>query len=121
MKNSCEVLRVAALIGVLVWSSGVGRAEVTSATHGSDVVIENQFVSVHYHMRTGRMDVAWRDGHKLLDLESGTELANGRSLTTSAYSTHILEKQSPAAPAHGAITVELMPAESKLLELHRGE
>jgi hypothetical protein len=36
------------------------------------------------------MDVVWREGHKLLDLESGVQLAAGRSLSTSAM-------QQPAA------------------------
>jgi hypothetical protein len=62
------------------------RAEVPSTTRGAEVLLQNQFVTVQYHVRTGRMDVVWREGHKLLDLESGVQLAAGRSLSTSTDS-----------------------------------
>jgi alpha-galactosidase len=38
------------------------------------------------------MDLVWRDGHKLSNLESGATLTDGQHLTTSAYSTHLLDQ-----------------------------
>ena len=81
-------------MAAVAWSGVASlRAEVTSTTRGGEVLLQNQFVTVQYHIRTGRMDVVWRDGHKLLGLESGVQLADGRSLSTSAYSAHALRKQ----------------------------
>jgi hypothetical protein len=37
------------------------------------------------------MDLAWQDGHRLLNIESGAELGDGQRLATSAYATHVLD------------------------------
>ena len=42
------------------------------------------------------MDILWRDGHKLLGIASGAQLANGTVLSTTGYSTHELEPQDSA-------------------------
>jgi alpha-galactosidase len=103
MKSGCAVLQAATLIAAIAWC-GVRslHAEVTSTTRGSEVLLQNQFLTVQYHLRTGRMDVVWRDGHKLLGVESGVQLADGRSLSTSAYSAHALKKQANGEPKSAA-------------------
>jgi alpha-galactosidase len=92
MKPRYKVSRLFMLTGALVVLAGAyGHAEVTSRSHGAEVTLQNQLVTVEYHTQTGKMDVVWQDGHKLLNLESGAELANRQRLATSAYSIHSLE------------------------------
>lgn len=89
----CEVLRIGFLVAVLVLPAGMNaHASVISATHGREITLQNQLLKVHYHTRSGKLDIMWRDGHKLIGLESAAQLANGQSLTTSSYSKHVLEK-----------------------------
>ena len=68
------------------------HAKRTPAPEKGEIVLQNQFVTVAYHINTGAMDVTWRDGHKLRNLQSGAQLADGRTLTTSAYQRHVLGK-----------------------------
>jgi alpha-galactosidase len=97
VKLRSGVSRLAMLIGTIVsLSCAKGRAEVTSSMSANEVTLQNELVTVRYHTQTGRMDVLWRDGHKLLDLESGAELADGQRLMTSGYSNHTLENPAPA-------------------------
>lgn len=95
MKIRLGVSRLAMLVGAVVSLSGASGAEVKPSVSANEVRLQNEFVTVQYHTQTGRMDVLWRDGHKLLNLESGAELADGHRLTTSGYSNHNLEN-----PAH---------------------
>jgi len=84
MKSGCAVLKIATLIAAVAWSGVASlRAEATSTTRSGEVLLQNQFVTVEYHLRTGRRNVVWRDGHKLLGLESAVQRADGRSLSTS--------------------------------------
>ncbi len=55
-----------------------------------------------------------QDGHKLLNVESGAELADGRQLTTSTYVTRLLENPAaapePKRPSHPKSNVYFCPA-----------
>jgi alpha-galactosidase len=66
-------------------------AEANSKDRDSQIKLETSLVGIAYHRRTGKMDILWRDGHKLLGVSSGAQLANGTTLSTTAYSTHTLE------------------------------
>src|SRR5690349_19944978 len=59
-----------------------------------DATLENRFLRVVYHAHTGRMDVVWRNGDQLIGIESGSQLADGQTLVTSAYIDHELVVQS---------------------------
>lgn len=75
-------------------SSALARktARANSKGHNSQIDLETNFLTIAYHRQTGRMDILWRDGHKLLGISSGAQLANGTVLSTTAYSTHNLEE-----------------------------
>ena len=65
------------------------------------------------------MDLVWQDGHKLLNLESGAELADGQKLTTSAYSTHVLDQPATAGastPAREYTIRSTSPGKPALLQ-----
>lgn len=83
-KGCCYI--VAFCVGSLTAS-----AEVSAVTRGNEIVLQNDLVAIHYHQRSGMMDVAWRDGHKLMNLASGALLANGQKLTTLQYRDHQLD------------------------------
>jgi alpha-galactosidase len=51
---------------------------------------QNDLVTVRYHREQGTMDVLWRDGHRLLGLTSAAQLADGRTLSTTGYTSHDL-------------------------------
>lgn len=51
----------------------------------------NDIVRVEYGPHTGTMDLFWHDGHKLLGIYSGAQLADGRTLSSAGYSSHVLE------------------------------
>ena len=77
MKHINKLLpRMAAIAGVCFLSS---LSPAQAATHGKDITLQNEFVSVRYH-QAGTMDIVWKDGHKLLGISSGARLEDGRSL-----------------------------------------
>lgn len=70
------------------------------AAHGSKpfarqdeerIVLQNGLFKVAYNRHTGKMDIHWRKGHHLLGVESGAQLADGRMLQSSNYSSHTLD------------------------------
>lgn len=73
------------------------QPRVSSSTDGRELILRSQLVTVRYHRRAGTMDILWRDGHKLQGITSGAELADGRTLSTSAYNEHELVQASSDA------------------------
>lgn len=55
------------------------------------IELQNGLVKVVYDRHTGKMDINWSDGHKLLGIASGAELSDGRVVSSSEYSEHYLE------------------------------
>src|ERR1700761_4052005 len=81
--------RMATIAGVFFLGSFLSPAQ--AATHGKDIALQNEFVSVRYHQQAGTMDIVWKDGHKLLGITSGARLEDGHSLSTTAYAAHSLD------------------------------
>ncbi|MDT7812645.1 MAG: hypothetical protein QOJ42_2561 [Acidobacteriaceae bacterium] len=77
--------------------------QASSTTRGKEISLRNEFVSVLYHRQSGSMDIVWQDGHKLLGLASSAVLEDGRSLTTTAYPQHDLDKSSDNVSAEASI------------------
>jgi alpha-galactosidase len=94
--------RMAAIAGAFFLGSFFSPAQ--GATHGKDISLQNEFVSVRYHQQTGTMDIVWKDGHKLLGISSAARLEDGRSLSTTAYTSHALDQANDqvAAGMNGA-------------------
>jgi hypothetical protein len=92
---------MAMLVGALVSLAPEVCAEIQApAVRNGEITLRSGVVTVRYHTHAGTMDVVWQDGHKLLNLQSRVELANGRRLATSDYSTHVLE--SPAGTGNAS-------------------
>lgn len=62
-----------------------------------DIAIGNPGVKIHYHVRTGTMDVLWADGHQLLGVASAATLADGRTISTDQYPVHSLSEERPGS------------------------
>src|SRR3981081_4929673 len=77
--------------------------QASSTIRGKEISLRNEFVSVLYHRQSGTMDIVWQDGHKLLGLASSAVLEDGRSLTTTAYPQHDLDKSSDNVSAEASI------------------
>ncbi|HTF43382.1 MAG TPA: hypothetical protein VK641_05770 [Terriglobales bacterium] len=75
---------------VLAWfADSQVSAQAQASGPGHDIMLQNQWVSIRYHRRSGTMDIAWRDGHKLLGITSGAQLEDGRLLSSAAYAEHV--------------------------------
>jgi hypothetical protein len=70
--------------------------QASSTVRGKEIILRNEFVSVLYHQQSGTMDIVWQDGHKLIGLTSSAVLEDGRSLITTTYAQHDLEKSNDA-------------------------
>lgn len=98
MNSVVKLLQITFLLAFLAFgnirSLAIPRktAEANSKDRDSQIKLETSLVGIAYHRRTGKMDILWRDGHKLLGVSSGAQLANGTTLSTTAYSTHTLEE-----------------------------
>ncbi len=57
---------------------------------GKEIVLRNELVTVRYDRHTGKMNLLWQDGHKLLGIRSGAQLADSSTLVTTAYLEHEL-------------------------------
>lgn len=94
MREVNRVLRLLQKAALLLLMTTIGRGllagQVTAAVHGNEIGIENHALTVRYHTQTGKMDVEWRDGHRLMGIESAVRLEDGASLATSEYSSHEL-------------------------------
>ena len=88
MKFAGMILKAAVLGVVAPWITPVLPAEEPSTTQGHDVILQNEYLKIAYHPETGRMDIVWPNGSQLLGLESGLQLADGRTLVTSSYAAH---------------------------------
>ena len=77
------------------------RASVPSRAMGAsrEISLRNDQVTVRYERRTGKIDILWKDGHKLLGITSGATLANGRVLSSANYADHTLEDSGRPADA----------------------
>src|ERR1700738_1767956 len=96
MKCAANVPRIPAMGGmivivVLAWFAGSqATAQAHSSDPGRDITLQNQLVSIHYHRLSGKMDIVWQDGHKLLGITSSAHLEDGRLLSTAGYAEHDL-------------------------------
>jgi hypothetical protein len=68
------------------------KAQAKPSISQQEIRFQNELLSIHYHRQTGLMDIEWRDGNKLLNVASGARLADGRLLSSSMYTTHVLDK-----------------------------
>lgn len=85
-------LRECLLIGtVALFSCSAGGIQTPAP--GADITLQNQYLQLVYHTRTGKMDLLWKNGNRLLGVESGVQLADGRTLNTSACIRHELVKE----------------------------
>ena len=90
MKSVCMIL-ITAAIGVTTQSETPSTvAQMMPATGSTDITLRNEFVKIDYQRQTGRMDIIWTNGNQLLGVESGAQLADGRSLLTSEYAAHVI-------------------------------
>jgi alpha-galactosidase len=109
MECTTRVPRISAIgrmIAILVLARFAGSqatAQVHSSNPGRDITLQNQLVSIHYHRLSGKMDIVWQDGHKLLGIASSAHLEDGRLLSTAAYVEHDLVP--PKALANSAVAV----------------
>jgi alpha-galactosidase len=86
-----EILGIAAFVALTCFSGSQASGQVGAKDRGKEIILSNELVSVHYHRRSGTMDIVWQDGHKLLGLSRKATLADGHSLSTTAYTQHDLE------------------------------
>jgi hypothetical protein len=94
---------VTVAVGAVLLCAGLAAtAESVATVHRGEITLQNRDVSIHYHRQTGTMDVVWRDGHKLLGVESRAELADGRLLSVDTYAKHDLDNLSGHAGKEGA-------------------
>lgn len=94
MKSVRLFVKLAALIGALPHLGGqLLLAQATQATRGTEITLQTQFLKLDYQ-KSGKIDILWRNGTKLLGLESGAQLTDGRVLITSAYPTHEVVRES---------------------------
>jgi alpha-galactosidase len=70
---------------------------------GKEITLRNEFLSVLYHRQSGTLDILWQDGHKLLGLSSSAVLEDGRSLATTDYAQHDLERSNDNANAGASV------------------
>ncbi|RXS94902.1 hypothetical protein ESZ00_09680 [Silvibacterium dinghuense] len=91
--NMCVRLLWRATVTSIVLFVGLASAEaqVTSSIHADEITLKSRLLTIDYHTQTGRMDAEWHDGQRLKGIESAVQLADGRELATSAYTTHTLE------------------------------
>jgi hypothetical protein len=90
MKFAGQKLRAAAIASAIVHCGFISfaRSHVISSAQKDEIVIHSGLVTIHYHRRAGTMDIVWRDGPKIQGITSGAQLADGRALSTSAYTEH---------------------------------
>jgi alpha-galactosidase len=71
------------------------KPELGASQERNQITLGSELVTVVYDRRTGKMDVLWHDGHRLLGVISGARLADDRSLLTSQYPEHDLDPDDP--------------------------
>lgn len=84
--------------------TGAGEAEAESLSHATPgmgepgakqdenrITLSTGLLEIVYYRRTGKMDIHWRDGHKLLGIVSGADMADGRRLRSTHYPNHQLD------------------------------
>lgn len=71
-----------------------------------EITLENERVKAVYHLRTGMIDLVWRDGSALTGVESGAQLADGRVVASSAYPVHEVVPSSSGEQGAREITVK---------------
>jgi len=101
------------------WGNPAAFAQAAASTQGSDITLHNPSLTIHYSTNTGKMDIDWGDGHKVLGLESGAQLADGQVLATSVYAVHTLDKQvtsGTTAAAHAFTIRSTSPGKPVLLQ-----
>ncbi len=76
---------------LVLLAPGVLRGQAAPSVSGGEIILRSDLTTVRYHRETGTMDVQWKDGHKLLGIESAATLADGRVLNTANYTSHTLE------------------------------
>ena len=89
MKVDPKLLKCVVLLSMLLPLGALAApANPEPAMAKDEITVGNKLVRVTYHTHTGRLDVAWQDGSELIGLESGVQLADGRSLVSSGYAKH---------------------------------
>ena len=100
-----RIVELTAAMGVAV-TACIAPATAAGQSEGklpsTEIAIHNDLLSIRYDRRAGSMDIIWRDGQQLLSLTSAAQLEDGRSISTSGYTAHELEKPLPTASA-GAV------------------
>jgi alpha-galactosidase len=66
------------------------QAHARSGANSSPLSFQSDLVTIRYYRQSGTMDVLWRDGHKLLGVSSAVQLEDGRTLSSTTYTTHEL-------------------------------
>ncbi len=66
-----------------------------------EIVLRSELVTVRYDRQSGKLDLLWKDSHKLLGIRSAAQLADGSTLVTTAYSEHALQGGDAARHATG--------------------
>lgn len=82
-----------ALLSLLLIPAGARAADKKQSAiveSGKEIVLRNELVTVRYDRHTGKMNLLWQDGHKLLGIRSGAQLADSSTLVTTAYLEHEL-------------------------------
>jgi len=98
MKRDISLRRVSTIAGVMAvvastcFTTLQATAQANPSIFPQEIKIQNQLLTILYHRHTGTMDIEWRDGHKLLGITSGAQLEDGRLLSTTAYTSHDLDK-----------------------------
>ena len=89
------------------------------AAPSKEIDLHNAAVAIHYHRDSGLMDISWKDGHTITGLASGAVLEDGRSVSSAAYTSHVLEvgqKASDVAGTHVYVVKSTAPGLPELVQ-----
>ena len=75
---------------------------VSAKQDAESIVLHSRRLAVMYDRATGKMEIHWQDGHALVGIASGAELADGRRVLTTDYAEHVLESNDGVQEANGA-------------------
>ena len=95
-KPTFSIWASTAIVGCLLATTQPLHAQRRRETYGAsvnenEILIRNSQVQIRYGLLSGTMEIAWKDGHKLLGVMSAATLENGRSLSTDKYPNHVLD------------------------------
>lgn len=101
----CNVFKLTkvrlAMIGIMLpFCCGAMLGQNLRHEDSGKAIIRTDLVTLEVDLRAGTIDILWKDGDKLLGVTSAVQLADGRKLSTSTYTTHTLL---PVAVGTGAL------------------